>query len=366
MRIAFLVLILIHGLIHLLGFAKGFGLKEVKELTLPISKPMGLIWLIATLLFLIFCVLYFINHKYAWLVGFAAVVTSQMLIILFWQDAKFGTLPNIAVLLVSLVAFGNYNFQKLIQLETSDILSQNIISSERIVSEDDTKDLPKPVQNWLKQSGIIGKPFINVGQVLQEAEIKLKPEQENWLNATAVQYSTIPEPAFIWTVDVKMNSLMSFHGRDKFEDGTGEMLIKLNALFNIVNEKGPKLDEGSLQRYLGEMVWFPSLALSQYIAWQEINDTTAIATMDYKGTKGSGTFYFDSAGNFIKFSALRFQGNDPETKRYEWVLLVEEYSTFEGITIPSKMTATWKLEHEDWTWLKLEIKDINYNENISH
>mgnify|MGYP003677477821 CR=1 FL=1 len=366
MRIVFLVLILIHGLIHLLGFAKGFGLKEVKELTLPISKTMGLIWLIATLLFFIFCVLYFINHKYSWLIGFAAVITSQVLIILFWQDAKYGTLPNIAVLLVSLVAFGNYNFQKLIQLETSNILSQNIISSKRIVSKDDTKDLPKPVQNWLQQSGIIGKPFICVGQVLQEAQIKLKPEQENWLNATALQYSTIPEPAFIWTVDVKMNSLMSFLGRDKFEDGAGEMLIKLNALFNIVNEKGLKLDEGSIQRYLGEMVWFPSLAMSQYITWQEINETTAIATMDYKGTKGSGTFYFDSAGNFIKFSALRFQGNDPEAQRYEWVLLVEEHSTFEGITIPSKMTATWKLENEDWTWLKLEIKDIKYNENIRH
>jgi hypothetical protein len=26
------------------------------------------------------------------------------------------------------------------------------------------------------------------------------------------------------------------------------------------------------------------------------------------------------------------------------------------------MTATWKLEKEDWTWLKLEIKDIKYNE----
>ena len=25
------------------------------------------------------------------------------------------------------------------------------------------------------------------------------------------------------------------------------------------------------------------------------------------------------------------------------------------------MTATWKLENEDWTWLKLEVVDIDYN-----
>ncbi|MDN5330561.1 MAG: hypothetical protein PWP35_2348 [Bacteroidales bacterium] len=37
------------------------------------------------------------------------------------------------------------------------------------------------------------------------------------------------------------------------------MLIKVNSLIPVVNEKGNKLDEGTLQRYLGEIVWFPSL-----------------------------------------------------------------------------------------------------------
>lgn len=127
------------------------------------------------------------------------------------------------------------------------------------------------------------------------------------------------------------------------------MLIKLNSLITIVDEQGNKMDEGSIQRYLGEMVWFPSLALSPYITWQEINETSATATMDYKGTKGSGTFYFNTEGNIIKFSALRYKGNEPDAKRYNWVLLVEEYKTFEGIKVPSKMTATWELEKADWT-----------------
>jgi hypothetical protein len=52
MKIAFLIIVLLHGLIHLLGFVKGFELKEVKELTLPISKTLGIVWLTATILFL--------------------------------------------------------------------------------------------------------------------------------------------------------------------------------------------------------------------------------------------------------------------------------------------------------------------------
>lgn len=93
----------------------------------------------------------------------------------------------------------------------------------------------------------------------------MKPEQEKWMSATAIQYTTIETPAFIWAVDVKMNPFLYAVGRDKFENGKGEMLIKLNSLINKV---------------------------------------------------------------------------------------------------PSKMTATWKLDNNDWTWLKLEIENIEYNENF--
>ena len=146
---------------------------------------------------------------------------------------------------------------------------------------------------------MIGKPFISYARVTQEAEMKMKPDQAEWLQANALQLTTIYKPAFIWTTHVEMNSLVYFLGRDKFEDGKGEMRIKVNALLNVVNERGGKMDEGSLQRYLGEMVWFPSLALSPYITWKVIDENTAKATMTYKGTTGSGLFYFDNDARFI-------------------------------------------------------------------
>lgn len=363
MKYLFGIIVFLHGLIHILGFVKGFELKEVKELTTPISKPLGVVWLAATILFLTYGVLYLLNFKYSWLIGLIAVILSQVLIILFWKDAKFGTLPNIIILAVSVVSFGYYNFQKIIQHETAQLLNKNLSIENRILTERDLNNLPLPVKRWLRNSGTSGKPFISCGKVTQIAEMQMKPKQDNWLTAKAIQYTTISKPAFIWSVDVKMNSLLYFQGRDKFDDGKGEMLIKINSLFNIVNERGEKLDEGTLQRYLGEMVWFPSLALSSYITWEQIDENTAKATMTYKGTSGSGTFYFNTRGDFIKFSALRFYGNEPDAKRYEWVLDVLDYKSFEGIKVPSQMTATWKLENQDWTWLKLEITDIKYNNN---
>ncbi|MFO0505416.1 MAG: DUF6544 family protein [Chryseotalea sp.] len=366
MKIAFLIIVLLHGLIHLLGFVKGFELREVKELTLPISKTLGVVWLTATILFLTYCVLHLLNSKYAWLIGLFAVILSQVLIIIFWKDAKFGTIPNIIILAVSIVSFGYYNFQKIIQQETTHLLNKNVSTENRPLNESDLTILPEPVKKWLKNLGVIGKPFISYGKVTQSAEMQMKPEQDNWLPATAIQYTTIGNPAFIWSVDVQMNGFLNFQGRDKFEDGKGEMLIKMNSLFNIVDERGEKLDEGTLQRYLGEMVWFPSLALSPYITWEQIDENTAKATMNYKGTSGSGTLYFNSNRDVTKFSALRYKGNEANAKRHEWEMNITDYKIFEGIKVPARMTSTWKLDDKDWTWLKMEVTDIKYNKNASH
>ncbi len=63
----------------------------------------------------------------------------------------------------------------------------------------------------------------------------------------------------------------------------------------------------------------------------------------------------------MKFSAMRFQGNDPDAEREEWVLTVDGYCVFDGIRIPSEMKATWKLDAGDWTWQELEILNIEYD-----
>lgn len=253
-----------------------------------------------------------------------------------------------------------YN-EKKINKEIDYLLSKTNTVENISLVQNDLDNLPYSVQNWIKQSGILDKERVRTVWIKQKAKMKMKPEQENWYDATAEQFFTVDNPGFIWTVKMKMSPIIKIKGRDKFVDGKGEMLIRMNSILNIVNEKGPKIDEGTIQRFLGEIVWFPSAALSPYIKWEEIDSLSAKATMDYKGTKGSGIFYFNEQGDFIKYSALRYKGNEPDSKRYEWVINVSEYATMDGVRIPVKMTATWKLDEGDWTWLELEITDIKYN-----
>ncbi|MEX2596440.1 MAG: DUF6544 family protein [Salibacteraceae bacterium] len=361
MKALFLILVMLHGLVHSLGFIKAFEISEVKELATPISKPIGLLWLITTVLFLTYGVLYYFNKDNAWLVGITALIFSQTLIVFFWSDAKFGTIPNVIILLAVICSIGNALFNSTVEKEKQELLQKSSIESAEILSIDDIEGLPLPVKKWLLSSGAVGKVKTLNGKITQSARMKLNREQKEWYNAKATQYTMIDEPSFHWTLHLSMNELMWFKGRDKFQNGKGEMLIKINSLINVVNESGEKIDEGSIQRYLGEMVWFPSLAVSPYIRWEQIDDLSAKATMSYKNTKGGGTFYFNEQGDFTKFIAMRFQGNEPNAERKEWVLTVDGYRVFEGIKVPSRMEATWQLEEGSWTWLQLEIEEIIYN-----
>ncbi|ERM84687.1 hypothetical protein P872_23545 [Rhodonellum psychrophilum GCM71 = DSM 17998] len=361
MKIILFIILFLHGAIHLLGFLKAFGISEIGPLSAEISRPMGLVWLLVTVLFLVAGILSLLNVSWWIHPALIAVMLSSFLMVFFWADTKYGMIPNLIILSAVILAYSSDSFYKKIARETSEILATINLSEQTLVSEDDLKNLPAPVSKWMHITGIMGKPKIKSGRIVQHALMKMKQDQKDWYHAAALQYTTTEEPAFIWTVNLNMMPGIHIKGRDKFENGTGEMLIKMNSLVKIVDEKGEKINEGSLQRFLGESVWFPSLALSPYIKWKIIDNYSAKATMTYKGTSGSGVFYYNEQGDFVKFIAMRYQGNKPDSKTYPWVLTVDEYSVFEGIKVPSRMKATWELETGSWTWLDLEIKDIQYN-----
>ncbi len=92
------ILMLIHGLIHLLGFVKAFQIAPVEQLQSPISKTAGIGWLAAFLLFVVAAIACFLNVAWWILPSIIAVILSTALIIGAWKDAKFGTIANLIVL----------------------------------------------------------------------------------------------------------------------------------------------------------------------------------------------------------------------------------------------------------------------------
>lgn len=105
MLIAFTILLVVHGLIHLLGPAKAFHWAELPELTQPISPLFGALWLVAAVLFLVAAVSVFAWPRWWWAMGACAVAVSMFAIVPAWTDAKVGALANAVVLAGALFGF---------------------------------------------------------------------------------------------------------------------------------------------------------------------------------------------------------------------------------------------------------------------
>jgi hypothetical protein len=97
-----LFLAVVHGLIHLMGFVNGFGLAKLQgfsgQTISPLSKTglqiTSVAWLVAALLFVAAIAMFFSDKNWPPL-ALSAIALSQVLIVLHWQDAKWGTVANI-------------------------------------------------------------------------------------------------------------------------------------------------------------------------------------------------------------------------------------------------------------------------------
>ncbi len=361
MRLVLIILLGIHGIIHLFGFLKAFEIFQFNAITQPISRTFGLVWFITFILFVFTILLLIFKSEYWWLIGFSAVVFSQILIFNYWSDAKFGTIANLIILVSVMIAYSSFSYKNKILKERIFMLENSKNITEDVITEETISGLPYIVQQWLMNNGTIGKSPISNVHLVQELELKLKPEQSEWNYGTAEQYITVQPPSFNWSISTQMNSIFDVMGRDKFQNGQGEMIIKLFSLFPVAEAKNHEhINQATLQRYLAEIVWYPSAALSSYIKWDSLSEYSAKATMEYNGTKGSGEFHFDEKGDFKKFVAMRYQDTN-SVMPTEWTVVATKTEERNGIKIPVNCEASWKLESGNWTWLKLKIKDIEYN-----
>jgi uncharacterized membrane protein len=127
-KIIFSFVILLHGFIHILGFVKAFNLARVDQLTQGISKPVGLIWLLSSILFLLVLVFYLNQNEMWWKIGTIAVTLSQILIILSWSDAKFGTIANIIIIVPIIISIAGHlpsSYQNQFKTEVGKRLNQD-------------------------------------------------------------------------------------------------------------------------------------------------------------------------------------------------------------------------------------------------
>ncbi len=366
-RYLFIFIVFIHGIIHFMGFAKEWNLAEISQLSgrtlLPLSGAMaravGLLWLLAGLGFLAAAVFFLLRREGWWAVALASLVLSQLLIALYWPDAKAGTVANLIVLLVALPAYGDWSMARQGRQQVNGLLAAVPPQEGPVVTEAMLSDLPEPVGRWLRRAGIVGRPQARLVRLQQSGLMRTKPEQ-GWMPTQAEQLFTIDEPGFVWEANVRMMPLIYFKGIDQYGDGEGRMLIKLLSLIPVVDATGPKIDQGTMLRFLGEMIWFPSAALSPYFTWEALDANRARAIMTYRGLTASGIFEFNDGGDFVSFRCDRYYGGEESSKLEKWYIPATAWGAPGGVRIPTAGDVIWELEDGDFKYYQWEITEVAY------
>ena len=359
MRFLFAFILLVHGLIHLLGYAKAFKLAEVSQLAQPISKPAGAFWLLSAVLFVAATALFLLKKDVWWMPAVLAVLLSQVLIFTSWHDARFGTIANVIALAVILVAYGDWQFKRMVDGELKSFLAGKS-ADNALLTREKIATLPVAVQQWLERSKAVGKPVVHTVHLKQTGEMRTTPDGK-WMPVTAEQYFNADQPGFIWIADLQMAPLIHMAARDQYVGGKGHMLVKALSLFPVADATGKETDQGSMLRYLAEITWFPSAAFNPCIVWEGIDAHSAKATMTNGGISASGIFRFTNDGDILSFEADRYYNRKEGATLEKWYIENKKYGEVGEFRIPVASEVTWKLKPGDFTWFKLQITEVEYN-----
>jgi len=208
-KIIFSFIILLHGVIHLLGFVKAFNLTQVDQLTQDISKPLGVLWLLTSILFLFALVFYLKQNEWWWIIAAVAVMLSQILIILSWSDAKFGTIANIIIIVPLIISMAGYlpnSYQNQFKSEVEKRIHRDTRAD--ILTGKDIAHLPAPVQKYIRYSGAIGKEKVDNFRAVFQGRFKTSPDSE-YLDVTTIQYNFFNPPARIFFMESSMYFFLS-------------------------------------------------------------------------------------------------------------------------------------------------------------
>lgn len=361
MKIALALIIAIHALIHLAGFAKAFDYANISRLTQPISKPAGLLWLIATLLFLAALIMLLLGSEVWWAVAAVATALSQILIFTSWSDAKFGTLANVIIMIALVIGFATWNFRSIYKKDVAAELKSSSVKTG-LLTESDIGHLPEPVKKYLRYTNSIGKPKVKNFRVEFSGHIR-KDEQTEWMPFTSEQYNFMDASARLFFMDATMKHLpvAGFHS---FKNGDAFMDIRLLSLMKVQYQSGKEMDLAETVTFFNDMCCIaPATLIDERIRWMEDDRNKVKAEFICNGITISAWLHFNETGELVNFiSDDRYaQQDDGTMKKLRWSTPLKNYTDYNGYKLAGFADAFYSYPEGNFCYGQFRVKAIEYN-----
>jgi len=354
LRIFFLIILLLHGVIHFIGFAKAFNYGIITQISKEIPKPSGLLWLLTAFLFIAATIL-FLLKKDAWIFcGFAAVIISQILIFTFWNDAKFGTIANIIILVVVVLSYGTYHFEKTYQKDVKENLQRTNRLKTDLLTETDLLPLPEPVQRYLRYAGVLNKPKLKNIRIVFEGQMREKGKE--FFPFTCEQYNFFDEPTRLFFMKATMKGF-TVPGYHRYSNAIALMDIRLFGFFPVVKRAGKDMDQAETVTLFNDMcLMAPATLIDKRITWQAIDSNSVKARFTNHAITITAILYFNKEGQLVNFIS-----NDRDVNHYPFSTPASNYKTINSINIMTYGEAIWHYPDGEFVYGKFNLKEVEYN-----
>lgn len=225
--------------------------------------------------------------------------------------------------------------------------------------------LPSPVARYFRVVLHEGQPLINRARITWRGSFNLgSPGQDKWKPFTATQEFIPAPPSFVWDARIVQAPGLAVFVRDGLLRGQGSMYGALLGWLPVVNAHDKQtLNEGALQRYLGEAVWLPTALLpSQGVRWEALDNTHARATLTNGGTTVALEFRFGENGLVTTiFAPQRFydDGRNPP-QPLPWQARILRYEEHHGMLVPADAIVEWLFPDKPFPYWRGQPVKIEY------
>lgn len=358
LKYLFAFILLIHGGIHFMGFAKAYNYGNITQLTKEISKLNGLAWMFTAVLFLT-ATLLFLLKKESWpYLAVVAVVISQILIIIVWKDAKYGSILNIIILVVAIASYASSHFEMRFTADVKRHIAQTDFSNKDLLTAADIASLPIPVQKYIRYTGAINNLKVKNMRIVFDGEMREKGK--DFFKFTSVQYNFFDNPARLFFMKANMYGT-TVPGYHCYQNENATMQVKLFGLFNVVHVKGSEMNKAETVTLFNDMcLMAPASLIDKRIEWTAVDSLSARAIFTNGTNKITATLFFNEEGQLINFiSDDRYAIGD--MKQYRFSTPVKEYAQT-GDRFTWKYGETiWHYPDGEFVYGKFTMKSIEYN-----
>jgi len=208
--------------------------------------------------------------------------------------------------------------------------------------------LPAPAQRYLRHTLAPGTPLFPSVRLSMHGRLRLRP------GATPMPMQAeqvlAPPHGLVWRARAGP-WWMRIRGFDRYGHGRGTMRWWLYGLIPLVQADGPDVTRSAAGRLGGEAIFVPAMLLPQSGArWEAIDDDTARGTIQVNREAVTFTVAVDAAGRLQRVRLPRWRDDRGDgTPGYDRFVVdhFDRERTFDGVTIPTRFRAGWRLGEPD-------------------